>query len=249
MKEKYLINKESKIPAYQQIYNHIKSMIDSGELKPGDEIDSEKEMTIKYQVSQITIRRAIQDLAHDGYLNKRRGAATTIAAPKEERDMSSFTSFGGSARVNGDNPGSIILDFSIVNAKPRVAQMLKIDVGEKVYFLKRLRLLNGRLVGSNETYISMKLGFELARSDFDSDTSLYSLLEERGVKLGSADETTEARMPDGQTKKDLFMKSNQPIIYKERVTYDTDGNTVEFSENCYNGEIYKYYVHIINVKE
>lgn len=75
------------------------------------------------------------------------------------------------------------------------------------------------------------------------------MLESRGVKLGSADETMEARMADQAIKKDLFLKGDQPVIYKERITYDVDGRTVEFSQNTYNAEIYKYYVHIINVKE
>ena len=56
-------------------------------------------------------------------------------------------------------------------------------------------------------------------------------------------------MADSTIKRDLFLEDNQPVIYKERVTYDENGNTVEFSQNTYNGEIYKYYVHIINVRE
>lgn len=249
MNKNFKIDKSSGIPAYQQIYNHLKGLIDDGVLKQGDEIYSESEMISKYGVSQITVRRAVQDLAQEGYLQKRRGAATTVAYKKTQRDITNFTSFGGSARVKGDNPGSIVLKFEIVQAKPHIADMLRVNTGDKVYYLKRIRLLNGRLVGINDTYISMHLGVELKRSDFDSDTSLYSLLESRGVKLGSADETMEARMADQAIKKDLFLKGDQPVIYKERITYDVDGRTVEFSQNTYNAEIYKYYVHIINVKE
>ena len=249
MEEEFKIVKNIGVPAYQQIYAHIKEQIETGILKMGEEIPSEKEMIEFYQVSQITVRRALMDLKNDGYLKKRRGAATIVAFPKTERNIMNFTSFGGSARVRGDNPGSIILKFDIVEAKIHVAQMLRINVGTKVYYLKRIRLQNGRIVGINNTYISTQLGIKLSESNFNSETSLYDLLESKGVKLGSADETMEARIADSVIKRDLFLNDNQPVIYKERVTYDVDGNAVEFSQNTYNGEIYKYFVHIVNVRE
>ena len=70
MNKNFKIDKSSGIPAYQQIYNHLKGLIDDGVLKQGDEIYSESEMISKYGVSQITVRRAVQDLAQEGYLQK-----------------------------------------------------------------------------------------------------------------------------------------------------------------------------------
>lgn len=249
MFEYFKIDKSLSIPAYQQIYKQIKEQIENGNLHTGDEIPSEKEMIENFEVSQITVRRALMDLTNDGYLKKRRGAATIVAFQKTKRDLTNFLSFGGSARVKGDHPGSIILKFATIEANFHVSQMLKIEPGTKVYYLRRLRLLNGRVVGLNDTFVSTRLGIKLSEDEFNSETSLYDLLESKGIKLGSADETMEARMADSTIKRDLFLEDNQPVIYKERVTYDENGNTVEFSQNTYNGEIYKYYVHIINVRE
>lgn len=249
MIEKIVIDKTSNVPAYQQIYLYIKKLIDEGALQPGEEIPSEKELTELFSVSLITVRRSLNDLCQEGYLKKRRGAATTVAHQKTQRDISTFNSFGGFARVRGDNPGSIILNFGTVKAEIHVANSLQIDVGEDVYYLKRIRLLNGRIVGLNETYISKRLGIVLESKDFNSETSLYNLLEKRGIMLGSADETMEARLASPSIKRDLFMENNSPVVYKERTTYDLQGRAVEYSQNTYNGEIYKYYVHIVNVKE
>lgn len=249
MGEKFIIDKNSQSPIYAQLYCHIKNCIENGEYRPGDIIPSESEMQKEYAVSRITVRRAISDLEHDGYVKKRRGAGTVVEPRKLERDLAAFSSFGGSAKVKGDHPGSIILQLSTIPANVKVAEKLKIKCNADVYFLRRLRLINGRIIGLHETYLRSDLGFSLSKDDFDSNTSLYELLETMGIELGSADETMEARMSTPDLRHELFLKDDKPVIYKERVTYNTDGTPVEFSENSYIGDTYKYYIHIVNVRE
>ena len=74
-------------------------------------------------------------------------------------------------------------------------------------------------------------------------------MEENGISLGSADETLEVKMASFELRRDLFLEETQPLVYKERVTYDSEGHAVEFSQNSYIAETYKYYIHIVNVKD
>ena len=195
MEEGFRLDKESKVPIHQQLYCYIKECIENGAYRENRTIPSEKEMQEMFEVSRITVRRAISDLEHDGYLTKRRGMGTVVSPRKKARDMAVFNSFSGDAKVKGDKPGSIILQCRMVEANVKVASMLRVENGEKVYFLKRLRLLNGRIIALHNTYISGRLGFPILGEDFDATTSLYEYLEEHGIVLGSADETVEARMP------------------------------------------------------
>ena len=246
--EKFTINKETTIPIYQQLYLYIKDAIERGDLHEGDILMSENEMIKEYNISRITIRRALSDLEHDGYVRKRRGAGTVVLHQKKEKELSTFKSFSGDAKVNGDKPGSIILKLIELKASVKVSSKLKIPYEAKVYYLKRLRLLNGRIIALHESYIRSDLGFKIGPNDFDVSTSLYEYLENHGIELGSADETLEAKMASTEIKKDLFLEENQAVVYKERVTYDKDNRPIEFSENTYIGDIYKYYVHIVNVR-
>ena len=241
--------KNGHTPIYEQLYRYIKDRIEDGTYKIGSVIPSESEMQKQFGVSRITVRRAISDLEHDGFVKKRRGAGTVVEPRKIERDLALFNSFGGSAKVRGDRPGSIILQCRQVEASVKVAEKLGIACGDPVYFLKRLRMINGRIIGLHATFIRSDLGVTLSRDDFDTSTSLYELLESRNIQLGSADETMEAKMSNAELRRDLFLEEDQPVIYKERVTYDVSGRPVEFSENTYIGEIYKYYIHIVNVRE
>ena len=249
MEKKFYPDRESKAPIHQQLYSFIKERIEDGTYGEKEVIPSEKEMQENFGVSRITVRRAISDLEHDGYLRKIRGKGTFVEPIKKQKPLSSFSSFSGDAKVKGDKPGSIILMCKKVEASIKVAEQLQIEPGEEVTFLKRLRLLNGKIIALHETHISGRLGIEINEDDFDSTTSLYEYLEENGILLGSADETLEVKIATLEKRKDLFLEDAQPLVYKERVTYDINGRPVEFSENSYIAETYKYFIHIVNVRE
>lgn len=249
MEKKFSLDRDSKAPIHQQLYRFIKERIADGTYKEKEVIPSETELQEQFEVSRITVRRAISDLEHDGYLRKIRGKGTFVEPIKKEKPLSTFTSFSGDAKVKGDKPGSIILACKQVEASVKIADRLQIEPGETVTFLKRLRLLNGKIIALHETHISSRIGFIVKEGDFDTTTSLYEYLEEKGISLGSADETLEVKISSSELKHDLFLEDIQPIVYKERVTYDIDGMPVEFSENSYIAETYKYYIHIVNVRE
>ena len=66
--------------------------------------------------------------------------------------------------------------------------------------------------------------------------------------MGSADETVEARLATAELRRYLFIDEQYcAVVYKERVTYDARMNPIEFSENSYLGDQYKYSIHIVNV--
>ena len=62
------LNKNSSVPLYQQLVDEIKSQIDSGILKENDRIMTETELSDAYEVSRITVRKAISVLVDEDYL-------------------------------------------------------------------------------------------------------------------------------------------------------------------------------------
>lgn len=242
------ITKTSEAPLYYQLYSILKERIIDGIYAVGSILPSESDMIQEFGVSRITIRRALSDLENDGYIEKRKGKGSIVLRMRLERPLTVFNSFSGDALARGDRPSSIVLSLERVPAGVHVAERLGIPASSDVYALIRLRLLNGRIVALHKSYIRTDLGFEVSPEDFGEDTSLYSFLEERGVVLGSADETVEARLASSELRRYLFIDEQScAVVYKERVTYDSRMMPVEFSENSYRGDQYKYSVHIVNV--
>lgn len=243
-----MIDKASKLPIHHQLYKILKSSLDSGEFPEGSIIPSEAELQQKYDISRITVRRAIADLEHDGYVKRQRGIGTVVVPKKNTRDLTHFQGFSDNAKEIGKHPGSIILVCTDVEASVKVSEMLRLNPREKVCYLKRLRLLDGKLLAVHESYISLRFGFTVQPEDFDSNTSLYDYLERKGMILGSANETNEAKMPTNELKRELYLGDNEPIFYSERITYDEQGNPLEYSENSYIASRYKYNIHLEKVR-
>lgn len=242
------IDKDSKTPIHHQLYKLLKASLENGEFPEGSIIPSEAELQKKYDISRITVRRAIADLEHDGYVKRQRGIGTVVVPKKSTRDLTQFQGFSDNAKNIGKRAGSIILMCSEVEASVKVSEMLNLQPREKVCYLKRLRLLDGKLLAVHETYISLRFGFSIKFEDFDTNTSLYDFLERKGIVLGSADETNEAKMPSSEVKRDLYLGDNEPIYYSERVTFDENGDPVEYSENSYIASRYKYNIRLKKVR-
>jgi len=238
-----ILDKESGIPIHHQIYCHIKDQIISGELKAYSVLPSENAMQELYGVSRITVRRAVGDLAHDGYLRKSHGKGTIVLPQKETSNVNHLVSFSEGAKMQGDIPSAVVLRQQIVRANVKVAESLQVDLDEEVLFLKRLRLLNGVLVGIQNAYITGRKELLSHIPAFDEKTSLYDILSTCGIELDSADEVIEAMLPSPELRRELFMEDHEPVLLREAISYDADGTPIEYSENFYIASRYKYCIH------
>ena len=116
-----------------------------------------------------------------------------------------------------------------------------------VYYLKRLRLINGRIICLHETYINPYIGSKIEQKNLDENTSIYQLYRELGLDISTADETIEARISSNQLKQELFLDNDEPIMYRERITYDSEGKPIEYSQNSYRANYYKYIIKLKNL--
>src|SRR5579884_2298777 len=69
-------------PAYKRIQDAILKRIEGGHLRPGDAVDSERELARIHRVSLMTARHALASLEREGLVERRRGAGTFVAPPR-----------------------------------------------------------------------------------------------------------------------------------------------------------------------
>ncbi len=98
-------------PLYQQIAEEIKAKIRSGKLKVGDAIGSHSELTAQYEVSVITVKKALSDLIKEGYLYSRVGKGTFVARKSVAMSLSRQKTIGLVLRVLRDLTNSF---FSLI---------------------------------------------------------------------------------------------------------------------------------------
>ena len=237
---KHEIDKQLDMPMYHQLYLILKDQIRSGVYEEGKLIPSEAKLQSEFGVSRITVRRAISELEIDGYVQRKKGKGSIVMTREKYRDIFAFKSFSDDTKDKGETPGSVVLEIKRIKANNQVSRALNIKPGEEVLFLKRLRLMSGRVVALHDTFVNLNHVHGLEDEKNNTSLSLYEYYETHGVELSHAEETIEVMMPSPDIQQHLFISSHEPVFYRERITYDTDGHAIEFSQNHYRGDRFKY---------
>lgn len=241
-----MLNEQSPISLYHQLKEHIITKIRIGEWKINDKIPTERELCDIYQVSRITVRQALDDLALGGYIYKKQGKGTFVKERKYEQRLGSLYSFGEEIKKMGAVPSSTILDFQVVEASDLIAAKLGMKAGDPVYLLKRLRNANQEPYALEFSYIPYSLAKGLNAEEL-GEKGLYTSLKDRcGIEPEQATETFESVILPNDYVKSLKTKRNSAGLLIERIT-DWNGIHIELCESFVRGDKYKY--HIVLKKE
>src|SRR5579862_7252479 len=110
------------VPAYKRIQWTITKLLEAGELKPGEAVNSERELAKIHGVSLMTARHALAGLEREGVVVRRRGAGTFIAPPKIH--FNKLMSYTEQMSGRGLPVSSKLLSLNVIDTEPEVAARL-----------------------------------------------------------------------------------------------------------------------------
>ena len=215
---------------YEKIAFDIKEDILSEKYKPNEQLPFEKELCEKYNVSKMTVKKALDLLVNDGLIIKRRGSGTFVKdiTEKEIQRIIEKKQFSGLTTTSiGHKVTSKVLEFKIINATKEIADILKIEEDEFIYFVHRVRYVDDKAVVIEKTYIPLNLipGMKLA----DVKKSIYGYIKDKlGLNIQSAHSTVRAMKSDELDRKYLNLEKDEPILEVERVAYLDNGKVFEY---------------------
>ena len=157
---------------YQKVYTQIRDFISSEQWPLGETIPSENELVEYFDVSRITIRSALRLLADDGFILRQRGKGTVVTSSNPLPD-DCFESLTQKIIQNGDIPSSVILEFEKITNNNHTKHF---NQGEKLYFVKRLRKVNGKPYLISNAFVSYKHAFGLSKNYFSESGSNQSII-------------------------------------------------------------------------
>ncbi|WML38548.1 GntR family transcriptional regulator [Neobacillus sp. OS1-2] len=236
-----MINKNSPIPLYYQLEEHIKGLIENGELSPGDALPPEREYAEKYQISRMTVRQAFTQLVNEGYLYRLQGKGTFIAERKIEQPLQGLTSFTEDMKARGLTPESILVRFEIIPASNQIAGQLKIPENKPVYEIKRIRLADGVPMALETNYLSSDLIKGLTEEIVNK--SLYGYIEgELNLRIESASQIIESSIASQDEADHLNITKGAPVMHIQQNTFLNNGTPVEFVKSVYRADRYKFMI-------
>lgn len=226
--------RENGMPAYKRIQNAILSRLETGQLKPGDLVDSERELARIHGVSLMTARHALAGLEREGKVVRRRGAGTFVAPPKIH--FNKLMSYTEQMSGRGLNISSKLLSLSVVESEPEVAARLSLPSSSRLVKLERLRLGGDEPFAIETCYLSGDEFGELIRERLDR-VSLFSVLEHRyGLQIAHADEEVDATTADAHSSRLLRIPQGSSLLRIRQEIFSTQGKIVLYVLGLYRSD-------------
>lgn len=234
-----VLDPDDPTPLYHQIYVIYRQLILAGALRNGDRLPSEAELSAKHDVSRITARRAMNELAQKGLVSRSRGKGTIV---NHTLPATSFSGdFGGLMEnlIAIDAHTSVeVLSFDYVSAPPAVAEALKLGRGAKTQRAERLRSSGTQPFSYILTYLPAKIGRSFNRADLGAN-SILSLIERSGHDVHSAKQSVSADIADADKARHLDVEQGAPLLKVTRVVSDSSGTPVQYIEIHYRTDAYQ----------
>ena len=222
-------------PRYREIEHAIRQRL--ARLKPGSELPSDAQLCEEFEVSRMTARHAMNRLAQEGLVFRVRGRGTFVGEPPTHRRANSLLSFSNEMRRQGRTPSSRVLGRALRAPTRDEATRLQLKNGDKVLWLKRIRMADGHPIAVESTRLHRRTAAAVLAADLQSE-SLHAVLVRAGClpTLGRATISAEPATTDDA--RWLKMRKNDPMLVERRVILDQQGRPLEFTESRYPADRY-----------
>ena len=234
------LQRQAPDPLYIQVKEALLDEISAGQYRPHDRLPSERELSTRFDVSRMTVRQALLDLARDGAIYARVGKGTFVATPKIDQQLRTLTSFSQDVRSRGGKPTSQVLEARATAASSEVAAALRLDTGAPVLVLSRLRLADGVPLAIETTNLPQALCPDLFQHDFAVE-SLYAVLRsDYAIEPAQAEQVIEAALAAPREAELLALTPPAAVLRMQRLTLDSAGLPIEYVHSTYRSDRYKF---------
>lgn len=223
---------------YIQLTRILLEEINDGKWQPGERIPTEEELCRKYNVSKITVRQAIHNLASEGYLLKVQGKGTFVTGILPEGCLAMRTRFTEDMFGEEVKAEKEVLLKGIKVPPPDAGAYLK--TGEPVFYILSRRTVNGQPVYLEESFIPQRLVPGIEKLDF-SRYSLYSILQEKGTKrVFKVIQTIEISQALKENARHLEIPDGVPVLVVHRLLLSSDNAPVAYTRFLGRSDTYKF---------
>jgi len=236
-----MLNGEAVIPLYQQLMNQIEEKIAKGIYAPGERLQTETEMAKTYNVSIITVRKAISELIEKGLVDRKQGKGTFVTKPKFTKDVTKLLSFTEMCRRMNVKPGGKMLENKLIRPSEKILRQLELSEDSQVVYISRLRYADGEPMVIENNYFSMEY-IQLLGHNFE-DNSLFEYLNETyNISVEASEKRIEICRAMNNEAKLLNVRKNDPLLLIKSIAYSKSNKPIYSGVQIINGERFYLYV-------
>lgn len=241
------LRRDTPVPLYYQLQQILMKQIESG--SPGDALASETELVAQYGVSRITVRRALNELAREGYIVRQQGKGNFVAEKTAGRRPEKMRGFLEELKKRGYKIGSRTLQSGHRRVTPRVAAIFGLDSEESAYAIRRIGFVEDEPIGISDIWLALGPDFELsaealARGDtMPLHTFVDSIfLSWSGKRVIAGERALAASLTTAEEAELLDVEPGFPILLSEVIMCAHDNQALAYVKARYRGDRYVYKV-------
>lgn len=206
--------KLSMMPKYYTIKTIILDEIKAGIFKKGELIPSEKLLQEKYNVSRITVKRALDELAAEGYVNRIQGKGTYVQSDKTSAIPFSNKMISCSDEIRNINmvPSRKAISKQIENCTEEIAGILEVEPGTPVLHFSRIYYANHTPINFSDGYISLRDLQGLDNYDLEQNSLMHIIQNNYGLDITMVKGDAQAISADGILLDYLEIEKGFPLL-------------------------------------
>ncbi|MED4683387.1 GntR family transcriptional regulator [Bacillus mycoides] len=220
---------------YKQIADVLEQNIRDGLFNETKKLPTEEALMTRFEVSRNTIRKVISQLVNRGYIFQVQGSGMFL----RETSVTDYINLGSlrglTKNLVSQNIETKVLEIEVIEANEEIVERMQCEIGTRLYFLKRLRIVDGKPFSIEVSYFKKDiipyLNEEIALS------SVYSyFIEDLQLNIGFADKVISCEKINKENAKLLELNEGDPALLIENTVYLVNGTIFELSQSMFHYE-------------
>jgi GntR family transcriptional regulator len=230
---------------YLQVKESLADKIKDDEFAIGSYLPTERELCEEFDVSRITVRRALEELEDEGFVVKERSKGVKVINQSIQYIKSALNQYQGfhaKMRNKGLEPMSFLSEWEVTDLPEKFFNNfsgIEDYYGKQILLLKRLLGVEKKPMIYLRTYLTKETKINV--EDYQGG-SLYSLIKKKsGRSIAYSREYVIAQISTPKMEKLFRVDHKIPILQRNQIGYTKEGRILFFTEAFYNSEIYQHH--------
>lgn len=225
---------------YLAIYNEITSKIENGKIEPNAKLSSENEMMQEYDVSRDTVRKALNLLERNGYIQKIKGKGSFVLdVNKFDFPVSGLTSFKELSKRIGEKSNTVLQELELIKPDKFLMEQLNVSQDDDVWKVIRVREIGDKKIILDKDFLNQKFVPLLDKKICED--SIYEYLENTlGLNISFAKKEITVQQATEEDKKYLDMEHYNMIVVVKNYIYLDDTSLFQYTESRHRPDKFRF---------
>ncbi|MCE4051502.1 MULTISPECIES: GntR family transcriptional regulator [Bacillaceae] len=218
---------------YREIADSLEKDIREGIFDASNKLPTEEELAKQFEVSRSTVRKAVTQLVNRGYIYQVQGSGMFLRK-KSETDYINLGSLRGLTKdLSAKTIETKILELRVIEAEEEVANRMQCEPGTKLYYTKRIRIVNEEPFSIELSYFKKDI-VPYLNKDIAIQSIYTYLIDDLRLNIGFADKVINCELMDEETAFLLNLNAGDPGLIIENTVSLTNGNIFELSKSIFH---------------